>query len=118
MFILSSMNLSRFNLTGCDFRCYFHPNIPKKDTISLYSTNFKDVDLTDTVITKCSFEETRNLTAEQIKSTWNYKNKRMDSVTLPEHLCKELGHINPQIKRVLVFRSPRKFIKINHLSRK
>ncbi|MDR2642847.1 MAG: pentapeptide repeat-containing protein [Planctomycetaceae bacterium] len=85
----SHANLSNMNLTGCRF----------------FKCDFKDADFTNSVINNCSFGisakesgynvnnphlESKNLSIEQIKSTWNYKNNRMDGIKLPEEIQKAL----------------------------
>jgi uncharacterized protein YjbI with pentapeptide repeats len=68
----SCANLSNLNLTGCKFlKC------------DLNHANF-----TNSVISNCIFSETKNLTIEQIKLTWNYKNNRMNGIKLPNELQK------------------------------
>ncbi|MDR2642846.1 MAG: pentapeptide repeat-containing protein [Planctomycetaceae bacterium] len=66
----SNVNFVKFNLTGCEF--------PFVD--------LRAADFTGAVITDCNFEKAKNLTAEQIKSTWNYKSRRMDDIKLPIEL--------------------------------
>ncbi|MBQ9874607.1 MAG: pentapeptide repeat-containing protein [Thermoguttaceae bacterium] len=75
---------------------------------TLFITSLAEVNLTDAVITNCVFGGFASkvhkgkyvgsrdyvypqLTAEQIKSTWNYKHHKMEGIALPEYLRKELG---------------------------
>jgi uncharacterized protein YjbI with pentapeptide repeats len=60
---MKGLNLSQFNLTGCKF-----------------SGDLTDVNLTNAVITDCVFGWNTNLTTDQIKSTWNYKNNQMQGI--------------------------------------
>jgi uncharacterized protein YjbI with pentapeptide repeats len=73
----TKVNFSKMNLTGCRFY---------KDT------NFQDADFTDAVISDCDFEKVIGLTYEQIKSTWNYKNNRMDDIKLPKEIKSQLNN--------------------------
>lgn len=98
------VNLTGFNLSGSSF------------TVTLHNANF-----TDAIITGCDFypfpkrkdafrseympEEkyaspsTSTLTAEQIKSTWNWKHNRMEGIILPPALAKELNLNKPSDKQ-------------------
>ena len=75
---------------------------------TLFITSLAEVKLTDAVITNCVFGGFASkvhkgkyvgsrdyvypqLTAEQIKSTWNYKHGKMEGISLPENLRKDLG---------------------------
>jgi hypothetical protein len=49
------------------------------------------VNFTNAVVTDCVLGEYTNLTLEQIKSTWNYKNNRMTGIVLPPEIQKKLG---------------------------
>ena len=66
-------DFSGINLTGCRF----------------YDCNFTNASFNDTVISGVTFSgfNTRDnmtgLTLDQIKSTWNYKNNRMEGITSP-----------------------------------
>ncbi|MDR1479271.1 MAG: pentapeptide repeat-containing protein, partial [Planctomycetaceae bacterium] len=71
--ILRGLNLSRFNLTGCQFL-----------------GDLTDVNFTEAVISKCDFGVLSNITIDQIKSTWNYKAGRMNGIKLPDKIQKEL----------------------------
>ena len=53
-----------------------------------FSSSMRGTDIKDSVFTNCIFSEGTNLTVEQIKSTWNYKNNRMDLIKLPPDLQK------------------------------
>jgi uncharacterized protein YjbI with pentapeptide repeats len=76
---LSGFDLSSINLT----RTVFNP-----------TCNLKDANLTDAVISGAEFRDDRKtlgLTLEQIKSTWNYKQRRMTDVTLPKPIADALA---------------------------
>ena len=78
---LAGVDLSNQNLTGAAFgRC-----------------DLTNVDFTGAVITGADFvtfryrdDPTKGLTADQIKSTWNYKHGRMEGIQLPEAVAKAL----------------------------
>ena len=55
------VNLSKMVFVNCKLSC----------------ANQAKIDLTDSVISNCNFENFKGLTLENIKSTWNYKNNRM-----------------------------------------
>ncbi|MDO4570932.1 MAG: hypothetical protein Q4D38_11140 [Planctomycetia bacterium] len=60
---------------------------------SFYSVNLtllNDVDLTDAVFIHCDLSNSKELTLEQVKSTWNYKAGRMDLSCWPEHIRKSI----------------------------
>ena len=46
--------------------------------------------MTDTVFTECYLTTVRDLTLEQVKSTWNYKAGRMSLCKWPEYIEKAL----------------------------
>lgn len=76
---LSGCDLSRQNLTGCQFT----------------GCNLTDCVLNDAVISDVNFAVRSSrpnvgLTAQQIKSTWNYRQGRMEGVVLPEELSEAL----------------------------
>ena len=48
------------------------------------------VDLSDAVITDADLTRCTSLTADQIKSTWNYKHGRMEGIVLPKDLANAL----------------------------
>jgi uncharacterized protein YjbI with pentapeptide repeats len=79
----SRCDFSKMNFSGCHFGMTKH--------LDGNGCNFEGVNLTDAVISNCDFRGAVNLTAEQIKSTWNYKNDRMNTVILPRYLLKEFG---------------------------
>ncbi len=72
----SGINLSRQNLTGCRF----------------LGCNFTDALFDDAVITHVRFVDPFRKypngapTVDQIKSTWNYKNSRMEGIKLPKEI--------------------------------
>ena len=51
-------------------------------------SNFENMDITNAKFINCDLCNSYNLTVEQIKSTWNYKNNRMDLIKLPPDLQK------------------------------
>jgi len=76
---LNGVDLSRQNLTGCSF-----------DAHMLEGAKFDDA-----VITGADFgsdpQQALELTIEQIKATWNYKNGRMDGIILPKAIADALA---------------------------
>jgi uncharacterized protein YjbI with pentapeptide repeats len=78
-------DFSGMNLTGCRFSCG--------------SDNQGQLDLTDSVITNCTFSYFKGLTLENIKSTWNYKHNRMEGIKLPEEIQKALDAEGLQSKK-------------------
>lgn len=68
-FDFSEVDFSLFNLTGTEF-----------------TANFKNAIFDDAVISHCNFNNSKNLTLEQIKSTWNYKTDNMNGINLPKEL--------------------------------
>jgi uncharacterized protein YjbI with pentapeptide repeats len=72
---LSKCDFSRMNLTGCSF-----------SMCDLANAVFEDAIITDVSFGyKCS-----GLTVAQIKSTWNYRHKRMEGIILPKELQEAL----------------------------
>ncbi|MFO7902541.1 MAG: pentapeptide repeat-containing protein [Planctomycetota bacterium] len=77
---LSGCDLSGMNLTGCRF----------------LDCKFAGTDFEDAVITAARFgpynsiAESGRLTVEQIKSTWNYENNRMEGIKLPKQIAAAL----------------------------
>jgi uncharacterized protein YjbI with pentapeptide repeats len=74
----NDVNFANFNLTGCGFNLDIH-----------------NADFTNAIISNCNFDfqgldEKHQITVNQIKTTWNYKNDRMNSIKLPERIRKEL----------------------------
>jgi len=83
---LSSITFMSIDLSGFDFSA---ANL----TRSFFSgdCDFAGASFDDTVITDVFFDEdNRGLTVAQIKSTWNYKHRRMEGITLPEHIAEAL----------------------------
>jgi uncharacterized protein YjbI with pentapeptide repeats len=73
---LSGCDLSGQNLTGCTFD----------------DCTFAGASLNNAVITNAQFKyKSAGLTLGQIKSTWNYKNKRMEGLVLPKELADALS---------------------------
>ena len=52
--------------------------------------SFSGTNMTDTVFTECYLTTVRDLTLEQVKSTWNYKAGRMSLCKWPEYIEKAL----------------------------
>ena len=52
--------------------------------------SFSGTNMTDTVFTECYLTTVRDLTLEQVKSTWNYKAGRMSLCKWPEYIKKAL----------------------------
>jgi len=79
-FDFSGMNLSKMDLSDSVFGLHLPMNV------HIEMCNFHDADLTDSVISRCDFFRAKNLTLDQIKSTWNYKAGRMAGIVLPQEL--------------------------------
>ncbi len=72
---LTACDLSRQNLTGCEFlQCDFS------------NANFEDAVITDVDFGNKHDWQCKGLTLSQIKSTWNYKNNRMEGIILPNDI--------------------------------
>jgi uncharacterized protein YjbI with pentapeptide repeats len=76
-------DFSGMNLTGSNFaRC------------DLNNANFEDAVISNVEFAthghKWKEESSKGLTVEQIKSTWNYRNGRMDGVVLPKSIVDKL----------------------------
>lgn len=72
-------DLSRQNLTGASFSaCRFS------------GTKMNDAVISDVNFAKNRFVPSIDLTVEQVKSTWNYKQGRMAGIVLPEELAEAL----------------------------
>jgi uncharacterized protein YjbI with pentapeptide repeats len=74
-------NFTKVNLTGCGFS----------------NTIINKANFTDAIISNCSFSgpssgvnDKMEITIEQIKSTWNYKNNRMDGIRFSAKMQKAL----------------------------
>ncbi len=81
---LRGIRLSNFDLKGSDFHGF-----------DLVDAAFRDCDVSkvsfvDAVITNMYFSQCIGLSAQQIRSTWNYKNDRMDGIDLPSEIEAEL----------------------------
>ena len=76
------------HVTDPDMR---YRNIDFKDFV-FYNCFFGDIliaaNLSNCRFIQCDLSHSTNLTVEQIKSTWNYKNNRMDLIILPPDLQK------------------------------
>jgi uncharacterized protein YjbI with pentapeptide repeats len=72
---MSDLNLDRMNLTNCQF-----------DGCDLTGITFNDA-----VISRVDFTTAKGLTADQVRSTWNFKNNRMSDVFLPAGLIESLS---------------------------
>jgi hypothetical protein len=71
---LSGLDLSGQNLTGVNFQ-----------------GSFAGAKFDDAVISGAKLGEARNLTADQIRATWNFKHGRMADIELPPAVARELG---------------------------
>ena len=88
---LSGIRLYDVDLAGVDLS---NQNLTKA---AFGHCDLTNVDFTDAVITAADFvtfryrdDPTKGLTADQIKSTWNYKHGRMEGIQLPEAVAKAL----------------------------
>jgi uncharacterized protein YjbI with pentapeptide repeats len=87
---LSGLCLANSDLSGCDLSGMNLSNC------HLGHCKFAGADFEDAIITNASFEkgeaiaESDQLTVEQVKSTWNYKQGRMEGIRLPEELAEAL----------------------------
>jgi uncharacterized protein YjbI with pentapeptide repeats len=79
----SNIDFASINLTDCKF---IPINLQSKNS----NTNLKDADFNGSIISDCDFTNTKNLTIGQIKSTWNYKNNRMEGIKLPAEIQEAL----------------------------
>ncbi len=78
----------RMDLEGMDLSCQV-----LVDCV-FSSSNLKNTDFTDAVISGCTFREfspEHVPSVDQIKSTWNYKHDRMEGIVLPEEVAEALG---------------------------
>ena len=81
---LSGCDLSRQNLTGSKFaQCDFT------------GVNLEDAVITDTHFARVPFGDSTGLRADQIKGTWNYKNRRIEGVVLPKDIADVLSDKEP-----------------------
>ena len=81
---LSGCDLSRQNLTGSKFaQCDFT------------GANLEDAVITDTHFARVPFGDSTGLRADQIKGTWNYKNRRIEGVVLPKDIADVLSDKEP-----------------------
>jgi uncharacterized protein YjbI with pentapeptide repeats len=85
---VGDINFANTNLTGCKF-----------------NSNIRNADFSNAIISNCDFDfpkttfepksaqlnENQTITARQIKSTWNYKNNRMNGIKLPRQVLQELN---------------------------
>ena len=83
-----TIDLSNMVFIDCQFGCMpltWNENekeyVPDYDKIKkLPDSEFAKIDLTNSIISGCNFEYFLGLTLENIKSTWNYKNNRMEGI--------------------------------------
>ena len=73
-------NFQKTAFVGCKFENHF----------TGFEPEFPKIDLTDCVFIDCDLTESKNLTLEQVKSTWNYKAGRMSLCKWPEYIEKAL----------------------------
>jgi len=99
-------DFSKMNLTGCVFGPGGTYNHVKIDDLGQFraksQSGHKDMpekrgwceqcqlNITDSVITDCDFWYFKGLTLENVKSTWNYKNGRMEGIRFSEEIQKLL----------------------------
>ena len=57
---------------------------------SFYQNSMKNTDLTDARFVNCDLENVADLTAEQVRSTWNYKHNQMKGLRLPTQLQSQM----------------------------
>ncbi len=90
---LTGLRLTWSDLSGCDFSGV---NLTGSAfaQCSFADANFEDAVITDVDFRSVSGARTgcKGLTANQIKSTWNYKHGRMEGIRLPEELAEALKH--------------------------
>jgi uncharacterized protein YjbI with pentapeptide repeats len=78
-------DLSRRVFIDCRFSGFMSTVPPQ------FCCDFEGANFTDTVISGCIFTNSvKNLTPDQIKSTWNYKVGRMEGIKLPKSIQDEL----------------------------
>jgi len=86
---LSGMKMFGFDLGGWDFS---RQNLTGA---AFWQCSLLAADFTDAVITGASFAHpypaSTGLTAEQIRSTWNFKNGRMEGIVLPPDVARALA---------------------------
>jgi uncharacterized protein YjbI with pentapeptide repeats len=70
----SKVNFYEINISGC----------------KMLFCNLDGADFRGAIISNCDISSAKNLTVEQIKSTWNYKVGRMDGIELPPDIQKAL----------------------------
>ncbi|MCL4192239.1 MAG: pentapeptide repeat-containing protein, partial [Thermoguttaceae bacterium] len=58
---------------------------------TFFGCDFSGASFADSVVTAAQFSESAGLTVEQIKSTWNYKQGRMEGIILPEDVAQVLA---------------------------
>jgi uncharacterized protein YjbI with pentapeptide repeats len=63
------------------------------------NSNIKNTNFTDAIISRCDFSSAINLTVDQIKSTWNYKNNRMTGIKLPKKIQQKLDEEKQTAKK-------------------
>ena len=76
-----------FNINNAVFiDCNINLRYPDREEGKLIF-RYGKIDLTDSVISGCTLN---GVTLENVKSTWNYKNNRMEGITLPSDIQKAL----------------------------
>ncbi|MDR1483421.1 MAG: pentapeptide repeat-containing protein [Planctomycetaceae bacterium] len=102
--VYSTQSYKQGNLIGITFHGYAYSQLGNMRNWNLANQNLSncrfryvdlaDADFTNAIITGVQFvddyKNTSNLTIDQIKSTWNYKNDRMDGIKLPAEIQKQL----------------------------
>jgi uncharacterized protein YjbI with pentapeptide repeats len=78
----SDANFNLINFTSCRF----------------INSNLDRANFTNTVISDCDFTNAKNLTLDQVKSTWNYKNNHMTGIKLPAEIQKQLDAEKQAVK--------------------
>jgi len=73
-------NFQKTAFVGCKFENHF----------TGFGPEFTKIDLTDCVFIDCDLTESKNLSFEQVKKTWNYKAGRMSLCKWPEYIEKAL----------------------------
>lgn len=76
---MSGWSFARQNLTGCKFsQCKFT------------GADFEDAVITDVQFANVGFGDCTGLSVEQIRSTWNFRNGRIEGIVLPKELAQAM----------------------------